>query len=965
MTEEREKPRVLDRVRGLRDRIDRSLDKRISRTTESVDRTSEAAAGIAGSARERTVAALRTLDETGGRYIGTLGRKSLAGIYYRSLGYPKTVLLVMLVMTTILVVPLVKWDAIDKKLNENEDPPNMLGYLNLNMNAAFDIYLPEGEETSEILDEVRQNWTIDLIILYFETENAHDPQTITNITDVPILDEMTRIETGRDGQGRGLNYVPNDHGEEDDFIYVLSVASIVRELNGSSSRAIPALYAQAGRALEVDLQALEWLVEAAVNQSGTYRIPDDQDDVDDWVRQVDPRIMSHLVTDTNGDGVWDSAISLLGLISDLDFDDITVRVRDFYRSEVSRYNAQAPEGQKLYVRDTGTIPVTKDVQDRSVEEGINALVVASILVLIALFFFHRTLKILIIALVPVTMSILLTFSFVAIIGLPITPQIIAVGPILIAMGVAYGLYIANRYAEESRIEDKTERIKVAVQTTGKAVFLSAITTAGGFGSNLTASILPLQTVSFTLSLGIMLNYAMALTVAPALVVLLDYKKREEGIAEKYKKISPIPLDHTKKILVVGIVLVLISGGLLMSGAVGSDVDFLSFAPDDQESLTTFKDYAHVFKGGETGMVIVRGAPATEDRYEGSMKDYDVLQGADNLEVQINDIPDVWAISIVDIYKTLTLKNILKAQADSDETFLVVEMLLDLLSQGGVHQQEKYVNMTYWELIQQSPEQTQPYNVRLFWIEVVYDSLNPELREFFVNNDYSKMLIFIDMPIESVAESRGTVNDINRAVTKWPAGQSTSQLTGVAAIGLAVNDLIFMNAITSLFLSLVFVLFILIVLFRSVRYAVLTIIPLSLAVALLPLSFYLFQTPLTIVTAMLGSIVVGAGVDYSILTTTRLREEGETLDGLKRTIETSGRSFVEAATVTLAGLTAGFIIPIQPIYVFIALIQFLLLVCALLALFYLPAVYAYLIRGRVYDELVYGQQQAPSGGGKTQ
>ena len=437
------------------------------------------------------------------------------------------------------------------------------------------------------------------------------------------------------------------------------------------------------------------------------------------------------------------------------------------------------------------------------------------------------------------------------------------------------------------------------------------------------------------------------------------------MGEKYKRISPIPLNHTRKILVFGLVLVLISAGLLASGAIGSDVDFLSFAPDDQESLVTFKDYAHVFRGGETGMVIVRGAPATEDRYENSMKDYEVLQATESLEDELNKIEDVWAISIVDIFKTVQFKNLLRAQADSDEAFDIVILLLDLLSQGGFHQHEKYVNMTYWELIQQSPEQSQPYNMRLFWIEVMYDTLTPELREFFINSDYSKMLIFIDMPIESVAESRGTVNDINRAVEKYPAGQSTSHLTGVAASGLAVNDLIFMNAITSLFLSLVFVLFILIVVFRSVRYAVLTVIPLSLAVALLPLSFYIFDTPLTIVTAMLGSIVVGAGVDYSILTTTRLREEGETLDGLKRTIETSGRSFVEAATVTMAGLMAGFIIPIQPIYVFIALIMFLLTICALLALFYLTSVYAYIIRGRIYDELMYGGRKTEEPAGETE
>ncbi|HID74005.1 MAG TPA: hypothetical protein EYP43_03015, partial [Thermoplasmata archaeon] len=760
-------------------------------------------------------------------------------------------------------------------------------------------------------------------ILYFETENARDDTIKVNITDVRILKEISQIETGRDSQGRGLNYVPNDHGEEDDFIYVLSIASIVRELNGSSSRAIPAFFHQVENATGVDLDFLKPLKDAAVAQAGTYRIPDDQDDVNDWVDQVDPRILEHMVLDTNKDKIWDSAISLLGLVSNLDFDEITMRVREYYQDEVERYNAQAPPGYRLYVRDTGTIPVTKDVQDRSVEEGINALVIATILVLIALFIFHRTLKILLIALIPVSVSIALTFSIVSITRLPITPQVIAVGPIIIALGVAYGLYIANRYAEESQIEDKTERIKVAVRTTGKAVFLSAVTTAGGFASLMTANILPMQTVGLTLTLGILINYIVAMLLVPPLVLILDYHKRGDSFGRYFKKISPIPARHTRKILATGVVLLILSMGLLWSGAIGSDVDFLSFAPEDQPSLMTFKDYGDIFHGGASGMVIVRGAPATEDRYEDSMKDYDVLQSVDNLEAQINRVENVWAISVVDIFKTLRLKNILQAQADNPEAFQLMEYLLAIMSDLGIHQHEKYENMTYWDIIVQSPENKQPYNVRLFWIEMVYDSLTPEVREFFINSDYSKMLIFIDMPIKSVAKSRAAVDGVNRAVARWPAGQSTSKLTGVAAVGITVNDLIFINAITSLILSLVFVLIVLMVIFRSVRYSIITVIPLSIVIGLLPLTFFIFGTPLTIITAMLGSIVVGAGVDFSIHTTERIREEGETLEGVQQTIETSGRSFVEATAVTLAGLLAGFAIPIKPIHVFIGLIMFLL------------------------------------------
>jgi len=647
MAEEPGSGKALSRLKGLKDSIDRRLDRRLTKAAESVDRSSEAA----GTAKERASAAMKKVDETGGRYIDIVfSREGFYNLFDRMIEHPKVTLMITLIITSILIVPLIKWDAVDKKINEDEDPPNLLGYLNLNMNAAFDVYLPEGEETSNILNEVRENWTIDLFVLYFETQNAFDRNVGTNITDVGILEEITIIE-------RGLNSVENDRGEEDDVIYVLSIASIIRELNGSTPQALYALQHQVEKATGSDTSLFDPLIDAMANQSGSYEIPDDQPDVNDLVHQIEPRILGHIVLDTNGDDIWDSAICLIGLVEDLDFDEITDRVRDSYQNEVKEYNSRVSDDMKLKVRDTGTIPVTKDVQDRSVKEGVNALVIATLFILVALFIFHRTLKILLIALVPVSVSMALTFSIIAITRLPITPQVIAVGPILIALGVAYGLYIANRYAEESQIEDKQERIKVAVRTTGKAVFLSAITTAGGFASLMVTNILPMQTVGLTLTLGIIINYMMAMLLVPPLVLILDYHKRGDILGDKFKALSPIPVNHTKKILAAGIVLLLLSLGILMSGGVGSDVDFLSFAPDDQESLITYKDYAEIFKGGEIGMVIVRGAPAVGDDYENSMKDYDVLQSTENLENQINEVEDTWAISIVDIFKTLRLRNI--------------------------------------------------------------------------------------------------------------------------------------------------------------------------------------------------------------------------------------------------------------------------------------------------------------------
>ena len=69
-----------------------------------------------------------------------------------------------------------------------------------NMTRDIEVYLPEGEESTEILIEVRQDWATDLIIVYIETGNANDPNVfndivVDNITYVPTLKEIALLET--------------------------------------------------------------------------------------------------------------------------------------------------------------------------------------------------------------------------------------------------------------------------------------------------------------------------------------------------------------------------------------------------------------------------------------------------------------------------------------------------------------------------------------------------------------------------------------------------------------------------------------------------------------------------------------------------------------------------------------------------------------------------------------------------
>ena len=44
----------------------------------------------------------------------------------------------------------------------------------MNINGAMEVYLPKGSVEEELLLEVREDYSTDIIVIYVETDNAYD-----------------------------------------------------------------------------------------------------------------------------------------------------------------------------------------------------------------------------------------------------------------------------------------------------------------------------------------------------------------------------------------------------------------------------------------------------------------------------------------------------------------------------------------------------------------------------------------------------------------------------------------------------------------------------------------------------------------------------------------------------------------------------------------------------------------------
>jgi predicted RND superfamily exporter protein len=113
--------------------------------------------------------------------------------------------------------------------------------------------------------------------------------------------------------------------------------------------------------------------------------------------------------------------------------------------------------------------------------------------------------------------------------------------------------------------------------------------------------------------------------------------------------------------------------------------------------------------------------------------------------------------------------------------------------------------------------------------------------------------------------------------------------------------------TSLPIAVIAATLLLMLTMRSLKYAVVTVIPVILVVAWLYGIMYALGFALNFVTAMIGAISIGVGIDYSIHMTQRYREELKMTDDPLKAIRIAARGTGLALVASAASSIVGFAI----------------------------------------------------------
>ena len=873
----------------------------------------------------------------------------------------------------------------------------------LNVNGDLEVYLPEGSEVGRLINLVEEDWTTNVMIIYIESGDG-------NITDKRILEQISLVEKTLnpclssfkcDLDGDGVNET------EDDVIYILSLSTVLKEVNSSAPRVREAIITELGQlgcavgqedcASATAADNLNNFFESTDEQfGGSYEIPSQntidlvvgemyEDDgtatpgLDKLARDVcttgygDVREDKYKEDCGSPDLILDKAIMAVALSDEIDaktFISQTQKMLEemeereiFCNDENGDGIADSKpcnwkdenDGLNLQMVLTGPVPITNAVTEFSFKLFWEIFPLAVVLVAGGLFIFHsdilqtgitgirpiQGIKVVIIAGLPTLCAVFWTLGLIGATNYEVTMTVIIVGPILLALGVSYGLHITNRYAEEGGT--KSEKMKASLSSTGKAVFLSAVTTVIGFISLVFTPMAPIQTVGIALSTGIVIVYILTMFMVPNLTLILDLRKPRHPPLKAFEHLVNVPVKYNKGVIGFFVLAILLSATVGQAN-VEENIDLLGMAPEYEPSVQKMKQYSSDFDAGQIGMVLIHAKVSgdTNDQDTGNDDPAENLKRIDQLEAKLNTVNNASAVSIVFLMKSTGIAPTVSGTQLYE--FINNTPLPDDIKETAslLLNREVTADASFWDLLTQPDNYGLPGTTQsqIFLLDVFYASITDETREIFINSEYDRTLIYVDMPFIPVAETAFGVESINQHTDTFTSvdGGGAEHLTGVAATAIEVNELIVGSQWTSLGFAIILTLITLAVVFRDVQYSFWTTAPVIATVALQWLVMWQLDVSLSLVTVMIGSILVGVGVDFSIHISNRIRELGGGINAIKSAAIGTGMSLFEAAIVTSLGLLTAYKIPIPAIKPFITVILILLWVAAASALVLLPAIF---------------------------
>lgn len=573
---------------------------------------------------------------------------------------------------------------------------------------------------------------------------------------------------------------------------------------------------------------------------------------------------------------------------------------DFLLAEVEQLIEQNPGEEKIYI---GGTPYSRINTANNTKKDLGRLLPIGLLImLIFLFICFKQLRGVFLPFFVVLMSILVSMGLIPLFGWQITVITIILPILLIAVANDYGIHMIAKYQEDNKAGNpftKNDLAKRMFRSLGLPVLLTGLTTMVGLLCLQGHILIPAGQLGILAAAGIIFALAASLFFIPAVVSLLPKPKPvilPDANSQKKPLLARILTSFGN--LVTNSPKGVITSALLFTAITAIGVFYITVNTDPINYYEKNHPVAYSATlinknlGGFFPVAVV---------FEGDIKEPHILKKIDQLERKIENFPEVG--------NTMSIAR-------------VVRQMSRVLNDEG----EKFYD--------QIPDTR---NAVAQYFELYNMSGDPEDFEKMVDFPYEHAIISARINTSSTPVLRKVVDRIREMVENDP---DVRFVGGIADVFSELSSKTVRGQFISLALALIAVSLLLMLLFRSITAGLIASIPLALSMAILFGLMGLLKIELNVTTALLSSIMIGVGIDYTIHFLWRYKQERQNglayAEAARHTLLTTGRGIIFNAFSVIIGFVVLLLSSFVPVRFFGFLVVVSIFACLIGALVFIPA-----------------------------
>lgn len=524
----------------------------------------------------------------------------------------------------------------------------------------------------------------------------------------------------------------------------------------------------------------------------------------------------------------------------------------------------------------GSVPISLMIgniveRDFAVFTVLAILIIGSILA-----FIFRRLSGVTMPLIVMALGVTATISAMAIMDTPLQISTSILPSFLLAVCVGDSIHLLTIfYRHYDERDEKVEALVKALEHTGLAIFFTSITTAAGLASFASSDLTPVSALGFYGALGSILAFLLTIFILPCLICLLPLKRKTHRYDESSRLQAflgwCVHFSTSQPKTIVSVAILLFIGATYTASQVRFSHWPIDWLPEDNNSLRALKTHESRL-GGSLAIEVV--LDTGKDR---GITNADFLKNMDKLSREL----EAWQTEHIRVVKVTNVTDIIKesnrALHDNNEDFFTIPDDSDLISQElFLVEMDKPEDL--YNMIDQQYRRAR-LTILIPWVDSLY--LVPFLEKLDVKLDESLG------PYTERIYQTGVTPILSSTFVKML--YSTAESYGIAVIVIT---------------------FMMILLIGSFKLGLISMLPSLLPITLVLAMFQLANTPLDMLTMLVGSIAIGLTVDDNVHFMHGFRrlyaKSGDPAYAIEHTLLTSGR----AMFITSVVLSVGFFIYTQ-------------------------------------------------------